>query len=260
MTLRRTGSLMLALCLVLSLSVGSLASQADTQSSAADSGNAAAPMIPAADPATPEVTTADGGAAAMSESAGTMINDSAASQSLFAAVNKARTAAGLTEMSYDSGLEKVALAYAEELAKAGSGFRKTTDYLTLPSGERIVSLVSKTGYGSVQDFYYYVWQNPGSDAATYVQSTALFTTATAGTYENIGIACASNGSYSVVIMMFSNSLGSTSSVHPTPNTPPASSEAAAPAETSEPAASASEPAASSSEPAASSAASDASSK
>ena len=248
MTLRRIGSLMLALALVLSLSLSSLASSADTQKPANDAASAAAPAAPAADAGASEATTAESAAPAASAGAGAMTNNSAGSQALFAAVNKARTAAGLEEMTYDTGLEKVALAYADVLAEAGSEFRKTTDYLTLPSGEHVASLVNKTGYGGIQDFYYYVWQNPGSDAAAYVQSSGLFATAATGSYENIGIACASNGAYAVTIMMFSNSLGSAAAVTPTPNAPAASAEPSAPAEAAEPA----PPAASSSAPDASS--------
>lgn len=215
MKTRKIGISLLSLCLVAALAIVGFAAEGDTA------------------------------AATDTAATGLMANDSAGSQSLFASVGAARTAAGLGDMTYDTGLEKMAFAYAEELAKAGSDFRKTTDYLTLPSGERVVSLAAATGYGPIRDFYYYVWQNPapgGGDKAAFVEATDLFGTAAAGNYGKIGIACAtaSDGSYSAVVMMFCNPPAAASAVTPAPGTPPAAeSEPAVPAEPAAP----SEPAA-----------------
>ena len=50
-----------------------------------------------------------------------------------------------TDFVRNNGLENVAVAYAEILCGAGADFRKTTDFLTLPSGEKVSSLVSAKG-------------------------------------------------------------------------------------------------------------------
>ena len=56
----------------------------------------------------------------------------------------------------DDGLQRIAVAYAQVLASAGEDFRRTTDFKTLPNGERVLSLAEYYGI-PVMGFSYSVF-------------------------------------------------------------------------------------------------------
>jgi hypothetical protein len=70
---------------------------------------------------------------------------------LYAAINEARAAVSKPDLIRSDGLNKLAGIYAGILCDAGAEFRKSTDFLTLPSGEKVTALapanrVAVTGF------------------------------------------------------------------------------------------------------------------
>lgn len=145
--------------------------------------------------------------------AGTLAYDSATAASLLSSINAART----TALTADTGLDAVAQAYAKVLYEAGADFRKTTDFKTLPSGEKVSSLIKSSGYtGTVSSFNYsvYIIDNTvkGSTSAMMtakvLASSQYATKAVAGDYSKVGIACGSvsdgtSTSFSIIILVYS---------------------------------------------------------
>lgn len=145
--------------------------------------------------------------------AGELSFDSATAASLLSSINTARTAA----LTADTGLDAIAQAYAKVLFEAGADFRKTTDFKTLPSGEKVASLIKSSGYtGTVSSFNYSVFMIDntvkGSTSsmmtAKVLASSQYATKAVAGDYAKIGIACGSvsdgtSTSFSIIVLVYS---------------------------------------------------------
>jgi len=154
---------------------------------------------------------------APSDTAGGLAFDSATAASLLSTINSDRTAAGKAALAADAGLDAVAQAYAKVLYEAGADFRKTTDYKTLPTGEKVSSLIRSTGYtGTVSNFNYSVYcldnTIKGSTATLMAQkvtgSSQYTDKAVNGDFTKTGIAFGTvsdgtNTSFSILVIVYS---------------------------------------------------------
>ena len=113
-------------------------------------------------------------------------------------INKERTSASKTGFIRNNGLEDVAVAYAEILCTAGTDFRKNTDFLTLPSGEKVSSLVAANGVTTTGFNYSVFFGN-----SIKIETTREFQEKVVdGNFTRVGVACVSgvDGSHVTVIV------------------------------------------------------------
>ena len=123
--------------------------------------------------------------------------DTGAAASLFAKINIARAAVSKNALEWSDGLTKIAGAYAGILCDAGADFRNTTDFKTLPSGQRVFTLAAANDV-SVVGFNYSVFIGK----VIMPENTNEFKNkAVNGDFTRAGVACVSgtDGSYVTVI-------------------------------------------------------------
>ena len=146
---------------------------------------------------------------------GSMVVNASLAKELLRETNTARESDTKDALVVDQVLEQAALAYAEAFLAGGKEFRATTDYLTLPSGESISTLLEQAGYtGPYGNFNYSIWRNDNSnsnEALTQLldnvrDSNSYKTKAVEGDYSKIGIICATSAEtddpLAVIVIMY----------------------------------------------------------
>lgn len=131
-----------------------------------------------------------------------LTHDVEAENAILLNINGERAKLGKGEISRSEGLDKIAAAYADALYEGGVDFRANTDFMTLPNGERVSSLMKTTGYtGKASGFTYSVWYSNYADSETVLTTLSNKAAKSQGQYitkyvdsdrSKIGIAAATH--------------------------------------------------------------------